>query len=235
MRKILKFLLLAVSLTPCLLYSQSEKLRNLPYIDQRRIHFGFMLGVHTQDIEFVHNGIVSEDGSQWVAEIPGFSPGFAVGLVGDYAFTENLSLRLTPSMYFGSKYIKMVDLNTGEKENQDIKSNYLMVPLSLKYAARRVNNYRPYLIAGASAGLDLSKRKDTPILLKRFDTYIEVGLGCDLYLPFFKLIPELKFSFGMLDILQHNRDDLRDKTMIRYSEGISKATSRMVVLSFYFE
>ena len=126
MRKILKFLLLAVSLTPCLLYSQSEKLRNLPYIDQRRIHFGFMLGVHTQDIEFVHNGIVSEDGSQWVAEIPGFSPGFAVGLVGDYAFTENLSLRLTPSMYFGSKYIKMVDLNTGEKENQDIKSNYLM-------------------------------------------------------------------------------------------------------------
>ena len=235
MHKIYKILFLFLLLIPATSYSQIEKVRNLPYIDQRRMHFGFMLGVSSMDMEFVHNGNIWEDGSQWYAEVPSFSPGFAVGLVGDYAFTENISLRLTPSMYFGNKYVKMKDMTTGEIVNQDIKSNYLMVPLNLKLAARRVNNYRPYIMAGGSFGMDLSKRRETPIQLKRFDTFVEIGLGCDIYLPFFKLIPELKFCFGLLDILQHDREGLRDPTLVKYTDNMSKATSRLVVLSFYFE
>lgn len=217
------------------LCAQTEKVKNLPYIDQRRIHFGFLLGMHTQDLSFSHTGKVQENGESWYAEVPEFSIGFTVGLVSDLAFSESLNLRLTPSMYFGNKNVVMREAANGTRISQDIKSNYVMMPVNLRYSARRVNNYRPYLMGGFNPMIDISKRKDTPIVLNRFDVAFEVGLGCDLYLPYFKLIPELKFSLGLADILKHKRPDLKDPTQIVYTEGIGKAHSRMVSLLFYFE
>ena len=228
-------LLLAILFSTFRGVAQPEKVKYLPYIDQRRLHLGFSLGVHTQDLVFTQNGYTTEEGENWFAEIPNFSPGFAVGLVADLAFTEQLNLRFTPSMYFGSKTVKFREQNTKERLTQDIKSNYLALPVNLKYSSRRVNNYRPYMMAGVSPMLDLSKRKETPILLKRFDTCIEIGLGCDVYLPYFKLIPELNFSFGLFNLLAKNRKDLKDPGMIKFTESLDKIKSRMVVLSFYFE
>ena len=64
---------------------------------------------------------------------------------------------------------------------------------------------------------------------------VEFGLGCDFYLPFFKLNPELKFCFSLLDVLEKNRDDLLDKNYNKFTESVDKAVAKMVVLSFYFE
>ena len=159
---------------------------------------------------FTHSGYVEENGEAWFAEIPDFSPGFTVGLVADLAFTENLNLRFTPNMYFGNKNVFFREQESRERVSQDIKSNYLNFPISIKYSAWRVNNYRPYLTGGFTGSFDLSKRKDTPLVLNRFDVLAEVGLGCDIYLPFFKLIPELRFGFGLLDIIKHDRPDVRE-------------------------
>ena len=55
------------------------------------------------------------------------------------------------------------------------------------------------------------------------------------YMPFFKLIPELKFCFSMLDVLEKDRSDLRDENLKKFTESVDKAVSKMIVLSFYFE
>ena len=62
-------------------------------------------------------------------------------------------------------------------------------------------------------------------------------MACSLvfYLPFFKLCPELKFSFGLVDLLEKDRGDLTDPELIKYPNSLSKATSRMVTLTFNFE
>ena len=70
---------------------------------------------------------------------------------------------------------------------------------------------------------------------KPMDCYLEVGMGCDIYLPFFKLIPELKFCFGLADILQKDRSDLIDTSLLKYTEAVDKARSKMIVLTLYFE
>ena len=64
---------------------------------------------------------------------------------------------------------------------------------------------------------------------------LEIGVGVDIYLPFFKLIPELRFGFGLLDILKHNRPDLKDPTQLKYTESLKKVNTRLVSLVFYFE
>jgi hypothetical protein len=84
--------------------------------------------------------------------------------------------------------------------------------------------------------INLTGKDQDYIRLKRFDTYLEIGLGCDLYLPFFKLIPELKFCFGLSDALDHNHiNELRDANLKAYAGSVSSAQSKMIVLTFYFE
>ena len=116
-----------------------------------------------------------------------------------------------------------------------MKSTYMALPIDLKVSAPRFNNYRPYVVAGLSPMYDLTANKHTLLRTKAFNLMLETGIGCDLYLPFFKLIPELKFCFGLGNVLEKNRKDLTDPTQFVYTQSIDRATTSMVVLSFYFE
>jgi hypothetical protein len=82
---------------------------------------------------------------------------------------------------------------------------------------------------------DLTVKKQGNILNKSFDCMAEVGVGCDFYLPFFKFIPELKFSYGLSNVLNKDRSDLIDKSRLKFTNSVDKLKSSMIVLSFYFE
>ncbi len=233
MKRVLYILLFAsVAIT---LAAQERKVQNKPYIDYRRLHYGFFVGLHMQDLELANNGFVTENGEQWYADVQSYSPGFSVGVLADLRINSHLSLRVIPTMHFGDKTVVFREQNSGAIERQQIKSTYLSVPLQAKVSAERFNNYRPYVVAGISPMVDLTVKKQRPLLVKSFDCMLEVGLGCDFYLPFFKLNPELKFAFSLLDVLEKNRKDLLDENYLKYTQSVDKAVAKMIVLSFYFE
>ena len=221
---------------PCMLVvAQERKVQNKPYIDYRRLHYGFFFGVHAQDLEFTNNGYVTENGEQWYADVASYSPGFSVGVLADLRLGEHLSLRAIPTMHFGQNSIVFREQNSGEISRQTVKTTYMSLPLHVKFAAERFNNYRPYITAGVSPMLNLTVKKQKQLLLKKFDFMVEVGMGCDFYLPFFKLIPELKFAFSLLDVLEKDRKDLLDENYLKFTQSVDKVVSKMVILSFYFE
>lgn len=227
------FLLLLAGVGAAL--AQERKVQNKPYIDYRRLHYGFFVGVHMQDLELTNNGFVTATGEQWNADVAAYSPGFSVGVLADLRINSLLSLRLIPTMHFGDKTVIFREQNSGNTQRQQIKSTYVSMPLELKFAAERFNNYRPYLITGISPMIDLTVKKQRPLLVKRFDLMLEFGLGCDFYLPFFKLNPEIKFAFSLLDVLEKNRNDLLDESYLKFTQSVDKAVAKMIVLSFYFE
>lgn len=214
--------------------AQKEKVKNQPYADLKWFHLGFHVGLHAQDLLLTNSGVTT-NGETWFAEIPSYSPGFSVGVIGDLYLNPYFNLRLTPTIHFGDKKFIFREQSTGEEFTTNTRSTYLSFPLDIKYTALRLNNYRPYLIGGIYGSFDLGRKKDNPILLKGTDFGLEFGIGCDIYLPFFKLCPELKFCFGLLDLLEKDRASLNDRDLIKYTDALSKATSRMVVLTFNFE
>ncbi len=219
-----------------LLQAQERKLQNRPYIDQRRFHYGFSVGLHMQDLELMNSGYADPvSGEQWYAETDNYNPGFSVGVLGEARVNSYLALRLVPTIHFGQKHISFHEQVSQRDTTQNIKSTYISVPLDLKFSAPRFNNYRPYFIAGVNPMVDLTVRKHNPLLVKRFDCFLEVGMGCDFYLPFFKLIPELKFCFGLANVLQKKRDDLMDRNMMKYTDAVDRARAKMIVLTLYFE
>lgn len=233
MRRIFLILLALVISFP--LFAQKRKVQNRPYIDQRKWHYGFLVGMHTQDLEIRNAGFVTETGETWFADVQEYSPGFTVGVLGELYLNRYLSLRLIPTLHFGDKRVVFREQQQAEIYACNVKSTYLSLPVDLKFSAERFNNYRPYVMVGAGPIFDLGVKKQQAVLLKPFDCFIEFGIGCDFYLPYFKLIPELKFCFGLADVLNKNRSDLADKSLHKFTQSLESASSRMIVLTFYFE
>ncbi len=213
-----------------------DKLLNRPYADLKRWHLGFSVGAHVQDLSFTHNGYVTPEGERWVAEVPDFSPGFCVNVLADLRLHRYFNLRFSPGMYFGSKAVEMIDYNSDQRNRQDVKSADLTIPLDLKISGDRMRNVRPYVTTGVMGTFDVSKKRSEALMFSSTDFYLCVGMGVDLYLPFFKLNPEIKFCFGLTDILKHDRPDLTDDpATFKMTQSLEKVKSNMVVISFYFE
>ena len=231
--------------------AQDTQVQNRPYTDLRPFHFGVMVGTHLQDLEFVGMGpqtittddgtvekIITTDQDKWDA-------GFTVGVLGELRLGNHFAFRLAPAMYFGTRNIKFMNLTdkTGEgknvTQNQELKTIYISSAMDLIFSAPRFNNHRPYLMAGVNPMLNLSGSDSDYIKLKRYDVFLEVGLGCDLYLPFFKLRPELKFCYGLTNCLDTDHPKrFKDPSMADrfvYANSVKECRSKIIALTFYFE
>ena len=242
-------LMLMLCLTTLTMTAQERKVQNKPYIDLRPLHLGILVGMNLQDIELENVGpqaILQEDGTTKMQTIvcddDKWNAGFSVGVLADLRLSQHLNLRFTPAMHFGAKHLTFYNMSEQTPEGrlieqtQDMKSTYISFPVGLKFSAERWNNYRPYVIAGVNELVNLTSKNQDFLQLKRTDTMFEIGLGCDLYLPFFKLIPELKFCYSLTSALDTNHaNELQDTNKRLYANAVRSGQTKMIVLTFYFE
>jgi hypothetical protein len=248
MKKIFSLLIVLIAVATSAI-AQERKVQNRPYIDLRPLHFGISLGLNMQDVEFQNVGpqtITLQEGGEKatyvLCDADMRNPGFSVGVWADVRLHQHLALRVSPTMHFGSKHLVFRDMmNLSESGRpreftQDMKNTYISVPVDLKFSAERFNNYRPYIVGGVNPMINLTAKSQDYIQLKRYDTMVELGLGCDFYLPFFKLIPELKFSFSLMDALDKGHaEELTDANARIYTNSVTAGHAKMVTLTFYFE
>lgn len=218
-----------------LLARPGDVLQNRPYADLKPLHFGFSVGTNIQDLEFTHNGFVDPSGAVWGMEVPDFAPGISANVLADLRLHKHFNLRLSPGMFFGSKEVVMQS-TAGVRERQDIKTAYVVLPLDLKVSGERFGNTRPFAVTGVMGAFDVGKKRSELLRFNSSDLYLTVGFGCDFYHPFFKFVPEIKFCFGLTDVLQHERPDLKENPdMLKITQSLSRVKSNMVLINFYFE
>ena len=79
--RLLLVVALLLAVLPAAAQKRNDKLLNRPYADQKRIHLGFSVGMHLQDLKLTNNGLASDDGQHWYSEVPAYSPGFCVNVL----------------------------------------------------------------------------------------------------------------------------------------------------------
>jgi hypothetical protein len=216
-------------------YAQRQQVQNRPYADQKLFSFGFTVGLSSQDLILSHTGFAQPDGEVWFAEIPSYSPGFCVGIIADRYLNEYFNVRTVPTLYFGEKQFVFREQNSGEEFKTTLKTNYLSFPVLLKFSSKRLNNIRPYMLGGGYANMEIGSKTNLPLRFNSMDYGLEIGFGCNFYTPMFKLCPELRFSFGLKDLINKDRSDLRDRDQLKYTEALSSGKMRMITLTFNFE
>ena len=168
---------------------------NQPDIDNTRLSWGYFLGFNSYDYSFRYK---EYDPSPSTGKdlIINRSTGFNVGLIGNLKLTDNLDIRLEPGVNFNNYGVRA----TFSGDVEEVNSTYVHVPLLLKFNANRLNNFRPFVVGGASASINLSSNENNPeanIRTTTYNYYYELGVGIDLYFYYFKLSPSLRGLFGM--------------------------------------
>lgn len=254
---ILKGLLLIAGL---LVYSstwaQQAKINNLLFFDEKEYHFGFFLGLNQMlytvktktDFEktvYLQDQIPEFNADQARILNVGVKPtfGFTVGIISDIRMGKYFNLRFTPDLQFGERLLTY-DIQTIYNSKTDtifgyekrVPSTLLNFPISIKYKGMRMQNLRPYLIAGARYTMDLGAQasktinqneNDITIKLYRDDIYAEAGVGFDFYFNWFKMSTELKMSYGIRDVLLHEDN--------AWVDPIEKINSKLFQFSVTFE
>ncbi|WP_010230657.1 type IX secretion/gliding motility protein PorT/SprT [Gillisia marina] len=235
MKKIVAFLGL------CLFFSHAnaqifsgESIINQENIDNKRWSWGYYLGFNTYDFDFDYkkydpNPVLGKDFNIET------TIGFNVGLVGSLKLNHNFDLRLEPGVSFNTRNFQA--FKADQETFREINSTYVHIPLLIKFSTNRLNNFRPFVVAGASTSLNLSSNENNPddnsvgqFRMRTNTFYYEVGVGIDLYLPYFKLSPSLRGIFAINDEL------VRDENPTSlYTGNVEQMRTRGVFLNFTFQ
>lgn len=213
---------------------RNTSILNYQRSDNNRVHFGFTLGINYMDYRVLLSGK-----NAYRAEGGKLDLGFVVGMISELRITPDLGLRLLPGLEFSSRSLVYTNVEE-EKEYSYNESVYATIPLMLKYKAKRINNFRPYIAAGSSVKYDFQQHdninpdKSIYLRTKPMEVFLETAVGCDFYLPYFKLGMELRFSLGMTDVLIHEYDK-EFPGYEGFTDAVKKLNSRMFSVCFNFE
>ncbi len=130
--------------------------------------------------------------------------------------------------------------------------NSFEFPFSIKFRSdekilkNKINRYRGYLIGGARVSRFIGIDKEYDLLLKERENSVivqslilqpsylswEVGVGADIFFPYFKMSPEIKFNQSFTSILDPDHALSRDN---KFMAPLEKGFIRNVYISLIFQ
>lgn len=218
--------------------AQSEKMivkKNLPGYENRLMHYGFYLAGSLSRFQVEHSQEFADQlqVNRAIAINPKFKPVFNTGFVLNLrVIPEYLDLRFLPGVGFYTREVEYEGVPTPDSTAlQRINSTMIELPLMLKYKSKRRKNSRMYFVGGIKSSLDVSNRKkdriENQLRSDETDFSLEYGVGLDLFYPFFKFAPELRFSHGMKNMLVNDNN--------AYARSLQRMNSNTVTLYLFFE
>lgn len=210
--------------------------QNLPKFDNKWIHFGFQLGMSQNGFALDHD---LTRGDSLIKLETGTQPGLIIHALSELHFGPHFGLRFTPGIAFAARDLTYTYYSNKPTSPivKTIESTFIEAPLLLKYRSKRVNNFAQYVMVGFNYGWDLSSqekadnsvddRGERIVKLKRQNYNLEVGAGFDFFLEYFKFSPELKFSYGLNNVVFQE--------LTPFSAPITDLRSRIFVFALNFE
>jgi len=204
--------------------------KNLPYYDDRRLHYGFILALNSTRFKPTVSNYYLSDADSVVSITGTRTPGYTVGIILNLRLAEFFDLRLLPTFAFYQRDVNFLFKNKFSSI-QTTESTFIEIPLMCKYKSQRRGNFRMYMIGGLKAAVETGakkkEKKDTELRASNFDLSIDYGFGLDIYYPLFKFSPEIRFSHGLLNMLN------KDNNI--YSKSLDRLSTHTVSLFLHFE
>ncbi|WP_425077729.1 porin family protein [Psychroserpens sp. S379A] len=228
--------LLIVSQTATAQLFSREKIKNNENFDKARLSWGFYLGLNSYDYQFNYE----EDLKDILVET---NVGFSVGLISNLRINDYFDLRFEPGLFISQRnimydpsYFEGVEYNDSDLL-REVKSTYVHFPLLLKISTKRLNNFKPFIIGGVSAAINLSSNEENPddnsvgqFRTTKNVTFYEIGFGIDFYNQWFKFSPSIRGVFAMTDEIVKDVDPNSP-----WTSNISSMKTRGIFINFTFQ
>ncbi|GAB5539120.1 MAG: porin family protein [Salibacteraceae bacterium] len=217
-------------------FAQRDMPENLPKFDNKKIHFGFQLGSSINGFS-IDPDLTKSD--SLIKLETSTQPGLIIHALTELHLGPYFGIRFTPGIAFAARDLNYEYFSPRGTSSvvRTIESTFIEAPILLKYRSKRVNNFAQYVMVGFNYGFDLASQQFTDnnvdergeriVKLKQSNYNAEVGVGFDFFLEYFKFSPELKFSYGLNNII------VPEETP--FSAPVADLRSRIFVFCLNFE
>lgn len=213
-------------------FSQSQiYVDDIKYLN-RPFHFGVTMGINNSNFKYVlDTNYMKQYQVLDVQSVKG--PGFSVGIVSDLHLSKKFDFRFIPDLAFAEKDLNFTQRNNDTIANKKTESVYIDFPFLFKYKSKPYKDMRMYIISGLKYGVDLqsnadSRKADDQIKVFASDISFDYGLGLEFHLPMVTIAPEVKLSYGLINVLKND-----DKLI--FSAVLKQLRTRMFMFSVHFE
>ena len=226
---------MSTELVSAQLFSKERVLNNENF-DKPRLSYGYYLGFNVYDYNIDYTTNVMD-----VQVLK--STGLNVGLVGNFRINDYIDIRLEPGLVISTRELNYSStyFNGISHEEKDlireIQSTFVHIPLLIKFSSKRINNIKPFIVAGFSTALNLSSQQNNPednsnntFRVTKKNLYYELGIGIDLYLTWFKFTPSLRGVFSIQDELVNDVDPNSP-----WTKNITQMQTRGLFINFTFQ
>ncbi|WP_430906244.1 porin family protein [Maribacter sp. 2-571] len=210
---------------------------NIENKDKKFLNYGYFLGFNQYDFKFDYETDLGMEDEILVDK----SVGFNVGLIGEMRLNEFLDLRFEPGLHYNARNLNYTKFSPEESIPanilREVKSTYINFPLLLKVSTKRFGNWKPFLIGGPSASLNLGSNETNlddnssgTFRMTKWNYNYELGFGIDFYLEYFKFTPSIRGVFTMSDELIPDADPNSP-----WTGNIDAMRTRGLFINFTFE
>jgi len=212
---------------------QRKRVSQLPSFDKYEINWGFYK-LQYKENTFTNTSVRFDH-----------KMGFNVGIIANMRMSEHFSLRFEPGLISNESTLYFIQddgfpiAEWKGNESTPIETTFLHIPLLLKFNATRLNNIRPYLIAGFSYDYNFSSNQESTddnfsgqFRMQTHNFMYEVGFGFDFYFHYFKFSPSIRGQFAMTNEIFY--DDPANGPS-PWTEPIGFMGSRSLFIKFAFE
>lgn len=203
---------------------------NLENEDKKFLNWGYYLGMNKYDFKFEYKNDLPD-----IRVEPTF--GFNVGLIGELRLNEFLDVRFEPGLFYSARVLTYPGIEDPVDAEREVKSTYISFPLLLKASAKRLGNWKPYVMGGVGTALNLGSNEASlddnssgTFRMKRQVYNYELGFGIDFYLEYFKFSPSVRGVFAITDELVPDQDPNSP-----WTGNIAAMKTRGIFINFTFE
>lgn len=149
--------------------------------------FGFDAGINRSNLSFSSQ----QTGGDQITN----DKGYRFGVVSNFQLTKKFSIAPKAEISFNSSV-----LTSGQSELVNPANLELLGHLKYKL---RSGNLSPYIIVGPNLRVPIQGANSDDFIPTKQNVALDIGVGLDVPIFKWKIAPELRYSFGLMDI---NRD-----------------------------
>ena len=203
---------------------------NFRDFNRKSYYFGINIGFNSSGYKLQQSGFFINNDSIKVTE--GKSEvGVNMHMVTNLKLGEYFDIRFLPGFSFAQRGLEFTSVSDSKVIERKIESVFFELPFHIRFKSEPYKDKRMFVVAGLKYSYDVqtnSKSRKSLIRIAPHDFQYEVGVGMQMFYPYFIFSPEIKFSRGLGNILIYDKSQNEARVL-------ENVVSQIFTISFNFE
>ena len=229
-KKVKLFLILIMFSQSLLAQMSGRENHNFRDFNKKAYYFGINLGFNNSGYKLQQSGFFINNDSIKVTE--GKSEiGVNMHMITNLKLGEYFDFRFLPGFSFAQRGLEFTQVSSSLVVERKIESVFFELPFHIRFKSEPYKDKRMFIVAGLKYSYDVqtnSKSRKSLIKIAPHDFQYEVGVGMQMFYPYFIFSPEIKFSRGLGNILLYDRTQNEARVL-------ENVVSQIFTISFNFE